>query len=70
MASAASFAAASFLIGICAAMPPIAWQPRAWHVLISRRTYASMNGVVIETSARLGSTLDGWLRNFLMKLKT
>ncbi len=31
--SAASFAAGSFLIGICAAMPPIAGAPRRWQVL-------------------------------------
>ena len=34
-ASAASLAAGSFLIGICAAMPPIAWMPRRWQVLIA-----------------------------------
>ena len=33
-ASASSFFAASSLIGICAAMPPIAWTPRRWHVLM------------------------------------
>ena len=36
-ASAAAFAASSPLIGICAAMPPIACTPRRWQVLISRR---------------------------------
>ena len=70
LASAASLAAASCLIGICAAMPPIAWQPRAWHVRMSRRTYASMNGLVIVTSPRLGSTLSARLRNFLMNENT
>ena len=35
LASAASLASGSFLIGICAAMPPIAWTPRRWQVLIS-----------------------------------
>ena len=29
-----TFAAGSSLIGICAAMPPIAWMPRRWHVLM------------------------------------
>ena len=32
---AASLAAGSFLIGICAAMPPIAGAPRLWQVLTS-----------------------------------
>ena len=35
LASAASLAAGSFLIGICAAMPPIACTPRRWQVLIT-----------------------------------
>ena len=42
LASASSFAAGSFLIGICAAMPPIACMPRRWQVLMQqqRRTSA------------------------------
>ena len=34
--SAASLAAGSFLIGICAAMPPIACAPRRWQVLMQQ----------------------------------
>ena len=34
--SAFSLAAGSFLMGICAAMPPMAWMPRRWQVWISR----------------------------------
>src|SRR5215470_308079 len=34
---AASLAPGSSRIGICAAMPPIAWIPRRWQVLISSR---------------------------------
>jgi hypothetical protein len=48
--SAASFAAGLFLMGICAAMPPMACTPRLWQVLISSCTYASMKGLVIVTS--------------------
>jgi hypothetical protein len=32
LANASAFATSSFLIGICAAMPPIAWMLRRWHV--------------------------------------
>ncbi len=44
------------MMGICAAMPPMACTPRLWHVLISRCTYDAMKGVVIVTSPRCGST--------------
>ena len=34
--SALALAAGSFLMGICAAMPPMAWMPRRWQVSMSR----------------------------------
>ena len=39
-----------------ALMPPIANAPRLWHVLTSSSVYARMNGTVIVTSLRSGST--------------
>ncbi len=62
-------ASASVLIGICAAMPPIAKAPRRWQVLIVSCEYDLRKCVVIVTSARSGRTKSGRLRNFLMKLK-
>ena len=57
------------LIGICAAIPPIACAPRRWQVLISSCVYARMNGCCIVTCARSGSTQAGSARSFLIKLK-
>ena len=68
-ASASSLATGSFLIGICAAMPPIAWAPRLWQVLIASSEYELRKWVVIVTRARSASTKSGRLRNFLMQLK-
>ena len=62
-------ASASVLMGICAAMPPIAKAPRRWQVLIVSCEYDLKKWVVIVTNARSGSTKSGRLRNFLMKLK-
>ena len=51
-----------------AAMPPIACASRRWHVFTSSSVYARMNGTVIVTSGRSGSTNSGRSRNFLMTL--
>ena len=56
-------------VGMNAAMPPIACAPRRWQVLTSSSVYARMNGTVIVTSGRSGSTNSGRSRNFLMTLK-
>ena len=47
---AVSLAWGSFLTGICADMPPMAKMPRRWHVLISSRLYARMQGCSIVTT--------------------
>ena len=39
-----------------AAMPPIACAPRWWQVRTSSSVYARMNGAVIVTELRSGST--------------
>ena len=39
-----------------ALMPPIAKAPRLWQVFTSSSVYARMNGTVIVTSLRSGST--------------
>ena len=65
----AALASASVLMGICAAMPPIAKAPRWWQVLIVSCEYDLKKWVVIVTNARSGSTKSCRLRNFLMKLK-
>mmetsp|Transcript_19617 Transcript_19617/g.49853 ORF Transcript_19617/g.49853 Transcript_19617/m.49853 type:complete len:249 (-) Transcript_19617:984-1730(-) len=69
LASAASLAALLSLMGICAAMPPMACTPRLWHVLMSSDTYAAMKPLVIVTSPRSGSTNWGCARSFLMNEK-
>ena len=51
-----------------AAIPPIAWAPRRWHVWTSRSVYARMNGTVIVSWARSGVEMAGSVRNFLMAL--
>jgi hypothetical protein len=56
---AAAFATGSSLIGIWAAMPPIAWAPRRWQVRIKRREYAVRNGVAIVSCSRSGK----WTRS-------
>ncbi len=68
-AMAASLASGSFLIGICAAMPPMAWAPRLWQVLIASSEYARMKRLVMVTRARSASTKSGSVRNFLMHEK-
>ena len=67
-ASAISFASASLRDGMKAAMPPIACAPRPWQERTSSSVYARMNGTVIVTWARSGST-QSRARNFLMALK-
>jgi hypothetical protein len=52
-----------------AAIPPMAWAPRRWHVFTRSSVYALMNGTVIVTSPRSGSTKSLRWRNFLMALK-
>ena len=42
-----------------AAIPPIANAPRLWQVATSSSEYARMNGAVIVTAARSGSTNVG-----------
>ncbi|MGX1273158.1 hypothetical protein RKD18_006352 [Streptomyces phaeoluteigriseus] len=42
--------------GMKAAMPPMAWAPRLWHVRTRSSVYARMNGAVIVTALRSGST--------------
>ena len=59
--SALTFAkAVSFMdgseLGIKAAIPPIACAPRLWHVRTSSSVYARINGTVINTELRSGST--------------
>ena len=53
--SAAAVASGLALLGTNAAMPPIAWAPRAWQVLTSSSAYAAMNGEVMVTALRSGS---------------
>jgi hypothetical protein len=65
-AIARSFASGSRREGISAAIPPIANAPRAWHVLTSSSEYACMNGTVILTSSRSGSTNSGRSRKHLI----
>ena len=55
--------------GMNAAMPPIAWAPRLWHVFTSSSQYARMNGTAIVTVARSGRTNSGRWPSFLMTLK-
>ena len=64
-ASATAFTSGSRRDGMNAAMPPIACAPRSWHVLTSSCVYARMNGTVIVTCARSGSSAPV----FLMQLK-
>ena len=68
-ASATSFTAGSFRDGMNAAMPPIACAPRRWHDRTSSSVYARMNGTVIVTCTRSGSTQSSRDRNFLITLK-
>jgi hypothetical protein len=68
-ASARSFASGSFRLGMYAAMPPMAWAPRRWHVRISSSVYARMNGTVMVTWARSGNRKSGQRRNFLVALQ-
>ena len=49
-------------------MPPIANAPRRWQVATSSSVYARMNGAVIVTAARSGSTIAGLSRKYLMML--
>ncbi len=44
--------------GMNALMPPIACAPRRWHVCTSSSVYARMNGAVMVTCARSGSTYE------------
>ena len=67
-ASAISFTAGSLRDGMNAAMPPIACAPRRWHERTSSSVYARMNGTVIVTWTRSGST-QSRARNFLIALK-
>ena len=53
-ANACSFTAGS-LLGMNAAIPPIACAPRLWQVRTSSSVYARMNGTVIVTLLRSGS---------------
>ena len=55
-ASAISFTSGSRRFGMNAVMPPIACAPRLWQVRTSSSVYARMNGTVIVTCARSGST--------------
>ena len=56
-------------LGMNAAMPPIACAPRRWQVLTSSSVYARMNGAVIVTEFRSGSTNSRpRVRNFLITL--
>src|SRR3954452_16629059 len=64
-ASATAFTSGSRRDGMNAAMPPIACASRAWQVCTSSSVYARMNGTVIVTCARSGSTAP----IFLMQLK-
>jgi hypothetical protein len=59
----AAFAAGSFLIGICAAMPPIACAPRAWHVRTTSCVYARMKGCSMVSVARSGKRRLGSARS-------
>src|SRR5213080_4967716 len=68
-ASATRLTSGSRRDGMNAAMPPIACAPRRWHVFTSSSVYARMNGTVIVTCARSGSTNSGRFLNFLMMLK-
>ena len=63
------FASSSVREGITADMPPMACAPRAWQVLTSSSEYACMNGTVIVTSERFGSTKSGRDRKRLMTEK-
>ena len=58
-------ASGSFLIGICAAMPPMACAPRRWQVAISRSTYDARKWLVMVTWARSGRTQLGVVAEFL-----
>src|SRR6059036_1093820 len=66
--NATSFAAGSLRLGTNAAMPPIAWAPRRWHVFTRSSVYARMNGTVIVSCARSGSTKSVRARSVLMML--
>ena len=65
-ASAASFASGLPLIGICAAMPPMAWTPRRWQVRMRSCTYARRKPLSIVRSARSGKTCLGSARKRLI----
>ncbi len=69
LSSAAVVASGLLRLGTKAAMPPIAWAPRAWQVLTSRFAYAAMNGLVIVTCERSGSTWRGSSAKFLIMEK-
>ena len=68
-ASAISVTSGSRRFGMNAAIPPIANAPRLWQVLTSSSVYARMNGTVIVTAERSGSTKSSRCRNFLITLK-
>ena len=68
-ANAVSLASSSVRLGICAAMPPIAWAPRRWQVFTSSSVYARMNGTVIVTCLRFGVTNSGRVRKRLIAEK-
>ena len=55
-ASAVSLTAGSRRLGMNAAMPPMACAPRRWHVRTSSSVYARMNGTVMVSRRRSGST--------------
>ena len=67
--SAAAVASGSALLGTNAAMPPMAWAPRAWQVLTSRSAYAAMNGEVMVTALRSGSRWSAESAKFLIMEK-
>jgi hypothetical protein len=65
-AAAASLAASSPLIGICAAIPPIAWMPRLWQVCTTRLGVGRHVGLGHgHVGLRSGRTRSGWARKRL-----
>ena len=68
-ASATAFTSGSRRDGMNAAIPPIACAPRPWQVRTSSSVYARMNGTVMVTCARSGSSESSCARNFLITEK-
>jgi hypothetical protein len=66
---AAAVASGLALLGTNAAIPPIAWAPRAWQLLTSRLAYAAMNGDVMVTWLRSGSRWSSSSAKFLIMEK-